>query len=227
MTLTLTTRELVGLIGDVLPFVSPDDEDTTWHRVILRYDGTRLHALAGDGLRLAWTSWGPDDSDSPTLPMEWDPLATVDSSGEPWELAILPENAKEIATKFKLTGKLAEAPVRVVGSSDQFRVERDCDPNGNVSLKTVALSRPWDHNAPRIDEVISDIAERAQAGHSRAVVAYSGYALADFCDPKKVRQVGPVVLRFGPASTYLTIGRWFRGAVVQTAVPADAVPGGA
>lgn len=222
-TLTLPTRELVGLIGDVLPFASPDPDDSTWHRIVLRWDGSRLHALAGDGTRLAWMSWGPDDGDAPELPLDWGTarFADIDTS---WELAILPENAKEIATKFKVATKLGEMPIRVIGDNDSIVVERDADADGSVSLKSVALSRPWDDNAPRIDGVIGDIAERAAAPSAAPLrsVAYSGYALADFCNPKVVRQRGPIVLVFGPASTYVTIGRWFRGALVQSTPPRDA-----
>lgn len=217
MTLTLPTRELVGLIADVLPFASGDDEDTTWHRVIIRWDGSRLHAMAGDGVRLAWMSWGPDDGDAPALP-GFDPYAVPADTD--WELALLPENAKEIATKFKVSAKEGELPVRVDGSSDSLRVERDAESAG-VALRSEALSRPWDDNAPRIDEFITKMAEEAEAGAARKGIAYSGFHLADFCDPKRVRQRGVVELKFGRAATYIRIGRWFRGAVMQAEMPRD------
>ena len=215
----MPTRELVGLIADVLPFASGDDEDTTWHRVVLRWDGTRIHAMAGDGVRLAWMSWGPDDGDAPAIP-GLDPYESV--GDEPWELAILPENAKEIASKFKVGKKEGELPVRVTGSLDSLKVERDAEAAG-VALRSVALSRPWDDNAPRIDTTISEIA--AKATGSRPVVAYSGFHLVDFVNPDRVRQRGVVELAFGPTSTYVRIGRWFRGAVTQAEVPRDSARG--
>lgn len=211
MTLHLPTRELVGLLADVYPFASPDDEDPAWHRVVLRWDGTRLHAMAGNGYRLAWMSWGPDDGDAPTIPgLDFSGGADAD-----WELAILPENAKEIAKKFKLGVKLGDALVRVDGSTDSLRVERDADIAG-VALRSSALSRPWDEKHPVIDSMISDIAAAAKKADARKSVLYSGPALADFCNPKVVRQRGNgVELMFGKSSTYIQIGDHFRGAVVQ------------
>jgi hypothetical protein len=210
MTLIMPTRELVGLLADVHPFASKDDEDTIWHKVVIRWDGTRLHAMAGDGHRMAHMSWGPDDGDQPAIP-GLDPYRVAD---EPWELAILPENAKEIATKFKLSAVLGDAPVRVDGSTDVLRVDRDADICG-VALTSTALSRPWDENAPVIDEAIAGFAEAARTSAPRDSVAYSGFALADFCNPKVVRQRGPVELKFGRAVTFIEIGQWFRGAVQQ------------
>ena len=61
MTITMPTREFVGLLTDVLTFATPEDENTAWYRVVLEWDGERLHASAGDGVRCAHTSWGPDD----------------------------------------------------------------------------------------------------------------------------------------------------------------------
>lgn len=210
MTLTMPTRELVGLLGDVWRFADADDENPTWHRVVVRWDGARLHAMAGDGMRLAWMSWGPNDGDDVPLPGLG--YSGPDSS---WELAILPENAKEIAAKFKVSPKDGESPLRVVGSVDSLRVERDATEVGAVALTSNALSRPWDNAAPRIDEFIGQIADRHRAAPPRTKIAYSGFALADFCNPKVVRQRGAVVLHFGPSSTYIEIGQHFRGAIVQ------------
>lgn len=217
-TLTMPTRELVGLISDVLPFASADPDDSTWHRVVLRYDGTRLHAMAGDGLRLAWMSWSRDDADQQELPMGWEPEQHLGDGT--WELAILPENAKEIADKFKVGKKEGELPLKVTGSDDRVIVERDAEAGG-VALRSVTLARPWDHNAPRIDEAITTAAEQTRETVGRAQVAYSGFALADFVDPKRVRQFGPVVLTFGPTSSHIRIGRWFQGAIHQAEIPRE------
>jgi len=209
-TLTMPTREIVGLLGDVYPFASSDDEDTTWHRVVLRWDGSRLHAMAGNGYRLAWTSWGPDDGDQPEIPG----LEYGADTGATWELAILPEDAKEIAKKFKVGVKLGEAPVRVTGSIDSIRVERDAEAGLGVALTSVSLARPWDDAAPVIDQAIAKVGD-CTGGEQRASMGYSGAALADFCNPKVVRQRGLMELHFGPNTTYVKIGRWFRGAIVQ------------
>lgn len=210
MALTMPTRELVGLLNDVRTFASPDDEDPTWHRVMLHWDGARLHAYAGDGLRLAWMSWGPADGDQPELPgMEFG-AATDDA----WELAITPADAKEIATKFKLTAKEGAAPVRVTGNADTLRVERDAETGTGVALTSVALSRPWSDSAPDVVDTIVEIAETA-SGYTRESVGYQGAFLANFCNPKVVRQRGVFELHFGRTSTYIKIGDWFRGAVIQ------------
>lgn len=210
MTLNLPTRELVGLLGDVYRFAAPDPDDTIWHRVILRWNETRLYAMAGDGQRLALMSWGPNDGDQPVIPgLE---TSLTDTA---WELAIMPENAKEIVAKFKVSAKEGELPLRVDGSDDKIRIERDAEAGG-VSLKSVTLARPWDDNGPNIVEMINTLSASAANSAPRNTVAYWGAGLADYCNPKVVRQRGPVVLHFGPGSTYVEIGDHFRGAIVQT-----------
>jgi hypothetical protein len=206
----MPTRELVGVLNDVRVFASPDDEDSTWHRVTLRWDGARLHAMAGSAVRMAWMSWGPDDGDQPVIPdLEYS------GPGDPWELAINPDDAKEIATKFKVGTKEGDTPVRVTGTADSLRVERDSDTGAGVALTSVALARPWDDTAPRIDEVITGFAAQAEGGYTKSAVGYTGAMLADFCNPKVVRQRGPVELHLGRSITYIKIGKWFRGAVIQ------------
>lgn len=209
MALNMPSRELVGLLADVYPFASDDAEDTTWHRVVLRWDGSRLHACAGIPTRYAWTSWGPNDVDQPELPLNVS--ADADDS---WELAITPEDAKELATKFKVAVKDGEAPLAVTGSHDAVTVRRDTD-TGYVALTGSALARPWDSNAPDIPELIAGVADQAKNAQPRKAAAYMGPWLADFGNHKVVRQRGPLLLHFGTDATYVEIGRWFRGAVVQ------------
>jgi hypothetical protein len=216
MTLTMPTRELVGLLADVVPFASTDADDSTWHRVVLRWDGSRLFAFAGDGERMAQMSWGPDDGDVPAIPGLDFGSPSTDTD---WELAILPENAVEIAKKFKVGVKEGETPLRVTGSVDSFTVERDAE-TGDTALRAVALARPWDDNGPRIDETIAELA--GEGDRPRAEVAFAGQRLVDFVNPKKVRQRGVVVLTFTKTSAYVQIGRHFRGAVLLSEVPAEA-----
>lgn len=211
MTLHLPTRELVGLIGDVHRFASADPDDTTWHGVVIRWDGERLHALAGDGSRLAWMSWGPDDGDAPTIPG----LDTNGGADDPWELTITPENAKEIVTKFKLSVTLGETPVRVTGAADSLRIERDSEIAG-VALRSVALAGVGADDLPDIATMIDAVARDAADRDPRPVNGYDGAALADFCNPKTVRQRGAVLLRPGRVSTYIMIGDYFQGAIRQT-----------
>jgi hypothetical protein len=209
--LTLPTRELVGLLADVHPFADPDDEMPTWHRVVIRWDGERLHALAGSTFRVAWMSWGPDDGDAPIPGLEYP------TDGMPWELAILPKDAKEIATKFKVGTKDGDAPLRVTGSADKLTVERDADVVG-VALRSVAMARPWDDEAPDLAALVEKIRVDSQHRQPRTEIAYSGFALADFASPKVVRQRGPLELRFGSNSTYIKIGEHFQGAIAQATV---------
>lgn len=214
MSLLMPTREFVGLLTDVLPFASPDDEDTAWHRIVLTWDGARLHASAGNGLRMAWMSWGVDDGDQPTIPA----FAYTPEGDSQWELAILPSDAKELATKFKVSPKEGETPLLVDGSADGITVRRHSD-TGMVALTGAALSRPWDDNAPNIPDQIGKVADRASNGQPVKVAAFSGMLLADFANPKVVRQRGDVILSFGPASAYVQIGRHFRGALINAERP--------
>ena len=212
MTLTLPTRELVGLLADVYPFADPDEDNPAWHRVVVQWDGSRLHALAGNGMRVAWMSWGPDDGDAPIPGLEY----PADDSD--WTMAILPKEAKEIATKFKVGAKDGDSPLRITGNPDRLIVERDSDTVVGVALRSVALARPWDDDAPDIMSIINTIREDSRTCVPRTEVAYSGFNLADFANPKVVRQRGPVELRFGPKSTYIRIGEHFHGAIAQATV---------
>lgn len=211
MTLHLPTRELVGLLSDVHPFADPDEDMPSWHRVVVRWDGRRLHALAGSTFRVAWMSWGPDDGDAPIPGLEY-PI-----EGEPWELSILPKDAKEIASKFKVGTKDGDAPLRVTGTADKLTVERDADVVG-VALRSVAMARPWDDGDPDIAELIDKVRQDSLRVPARTEVAYNGFSLADFANPKVVRQRGPVELRFGSKSTYIKIGEHFQGAIAQATV---------
>ena len=207
----MPTREFVGLLADVHPFASPDDEDTYWHRIVVEWDGERLHASAGDSVRCAHVSWGPDDEDA-----DADTLfeADRDLDPEPWRLALSPADVKEMFTKFKLSPKQGAAPLTVDGNIGRLRVQRNGD--NRIALTSVAESLPWSDNHPNVRETIREI--QIQAGgerNTRAHVVYTGAFLADFANPKVVRQRGLVSLYFGPTSTYLTVGSHFEGAVVQ------------
>lgn len=211
MTLTLPTRELVGLLADVYPFADPDEDNPAWHRVVIRWEDNRLHALAGSSFRAAWMSWGPDDGDAPIPGLEYP--TDVDD----WTMAILPKEAKEIATKFKVNAKDGDSPLRITGTPDRLTVERDSDTIVGVALRSVALARPWD-DAPDIATIISAVREESRNCPARTEVAYNGFSLADYANPKVVRQRGPVELRFGPKSTYIRIGEHFQGAIAQATV---------
>lgn len=207
----MPTREFVGLLADVHPFASPDDEDTYWYRVVLEWDGERLHASAGDSVRCAHVSWGPDDEDG-----DQEALFDADREldGSPWQISLLPGDVKELATKFKLGVKEGSAPLTVDGNPHRLRVQRNGD--NRIALTSVAEARPWDDAHPNIQDTIRTVRnDSGGPGNSRASVAYTGAFLSDFANPKVVRQRGLVSLYFGPKSTYLTVGTHFEGAVIQ------------
>ncbi|WP_213451561.1 hypothetical protein [Rhizomonospora bruguierae] len=58
--ITIPTGELVGLLGDVVPFASPDKDMPNYNVVRLEWDGEMLHALTCDTIRIGWSSWHPD-----------------------------------------------------------------------------------------------------------------------------------------------------------------------
>lgn len=216
--ITMPTRELVGLLADVVAFASPDDEDTYWHRIVIRWDGERLHASAGDAVRAAHVSWGPDDEDA-----DDDALfdVTRTSDDEPWHLALLPGDVKDIVAKFKLSAKQGAAPLNVDGNMHRLRIQRDGE--ARIALTSVAEARPWADEHPDVEATVRTIRDDAgRPGNSRATVEYSGAGLSDFANPKVVRQRGSVNLYFGPHSTYVTVGVHFEGALVQgQATPGD------
>lgn len=218
MTITMPTRELVGLLADVLTFASPEDEDTYWHRIVIRWDGERLHASAGDSIRAAHASWGPEDEDADT-----DTLFDVNRTSDdpPWHLALLPADVKDIVGKFKLSAKQGAAPLTIDGNLHRLRIQRNGE--SRIALTSVAEARPWSDEHPDIEATISTIRDRSGGDrNSRANVEYSGAWLSDFANPKVVRQRGVINLYFGPQSTYITVGGHFEGALIQgQGIPGD------
>lgn len=215
----MPTREFVGLLADVHPFASTDDEDPFWYRVVIEWDGARLHASAGDSVRCAHVSWGPDDEDDSTADTLFEADRDVDP--DPWRLALSPADIKEMFTKFKLTPKQGAAPLSVSGNIGRLRVQRNGE--HRIALTSVAECLPWSDDHPNVQATIREVRNNAGGPeNSRATVAYTGAWLSDFANPKVVRQRGLVSLYFGPTSTYVRIGSHFEGAIIQD----QAVPDG-
>ena len=206
MTLTVPTWDLVGVIADCLPFASKDEEMPMLHGVRVEWDGERLHALATDRYRIAWSQWHPDD-DPPTDTQDdlWTERGGAD---DPWSVFLHLDDATELVKVYKLPLKQSSTPLTVDMDTDRGRltIKRDRD-TGHSAITAVFDGQLLADN--------SALGEVDQA-------AFTAKYLADFA---KVRCSGPMMMRFtGPDRlVHVSIGERFVGAImpVRTGETAD------
>lgn len=207
--ITIPSRDLCGILGDVLPFTTSDDLPRL-HSIRIHWDGTALHAQATDMYRIAWSTWSPDDPADGDE--QADLLTELGGADDPWSIVVDASDAKDVVTCFKLPAKEAAAPLTVTASSGRLTIDRDRD-TGHPALTTVLDAIPADLG------VWPDV-EKTLAGHTTVEpvrgVAYTGRLLADFTT--RVRQTGPVELTFTDKITLVGIGKRFQGAIVPTSI---------
>lgn len=206
MTVTITTADLIGLLGDTIPFAFPDDDLPSINAIRLWWDGDMLHTQATDRYRIAWSSWSPDDE--PERDYQADLLAQVGSGDDPWQVLIPLDEAQQLVKAFKLPPKEAFAPLTL---------------DADVNQLTVKRSRDTGHCATRIDVEGRDLADWPDVSkflEAHDVVSkVDGLALnpkflADFA---KVRSRGcPLSLRFtgDDSAVLVSIGERFVGSIM-------------
>jgi hypothetical protein len=118
--IALPTREITGMIGDVLPFVSPDKDDLRHHCVRIESRDAHVKMLATNRTQAVRVSWTEDDVDA--TPEDDDAVFAEygPETGHPaFDVRIGVAEAKSLASAFKLPTKLGWAPVslRVIGDS--------------------------------------------------------------------------------------------------------------
>lgn len=211
MTVTIPTSELVGLLGDTIPFASPSDEVPVLNAIRVEWDGAQLHAMSTDRYRIGWSTWDP--SDDPDEGRQDDLFTEYgsDEDGEQWHLHIGLADAKDIVAAYRLGAKEDDAPLTVArvvtAEGEQLTVDRS-RLTGYSAITMVVRGAHADPD-PNIRGLL--------AKHDTAVpvgeIAYTAKLLADFA---KVRARGPLRLTFTgeTKATLVAIGDRFVGAIV-------------
>ncbi|HVQ96114.1 MAG TPA: hypothetical protein VMU51_34155 [Mycobacteriales bacterium] len=204
MTLTVPTWDLVGVIADCVPFAHPDDELPMLHGVRVEWDGRMLHALATDQLRIACSSWHPDDDPGPGQQDHL--LSRWGGPADPWGVFLTLDDAKKLVSVYKLPAKQARAPLTVEVDLARLTVRRASD-TGHPAI--AAAFDGLDVDFPDVRRLLAKAASLERVDQ----VAFSGTGLADF---GRVRQVAPLELRFtGPTSlAHVAIGSRFTGGIL-------------
>lgn len=203
MTITIPTGDLVGLISDVVPFGYPDAELPKMHCVRLEWDGTLLHAMALDGVRIAWGTWSPDDEHEKE---HQDSLFTKWGSGdEPWSATIDLDDAKDLAKVFKLGAKEQYVPLTIEKVGRAVKVVRSRE-SGHSAITTV-----MEDTFVEFADIRKMLAEHDVAIPVSGTILNAKY-LADFA---KVRPRGPMRLTFtgDDRAILVAIGERFAGAI--------------
>jgi hypothetical protein len=208
VTISIPTGDLTGLLGDTIPFASPDKDLPSLHAIRLHWDGGQLHAQATDRLRVAWSTWDPDDDPDGDEDVQDDLFTDWGGADDPWE-AVLPfDDAKHLVATYKLGVKEQRVPLTVDMDVErgQIRVARSRETGHSAITTTV--------RTPLVEfpNIRAYLADSAVAGKVDSI-AYTAKFVADFA---KVRQRGPLELTFtgSESPTLVTIGKRFVGAIM-------------
>lgn len=204
--ITVPTRDLCGILADVLPFTGPDDYPLL-HTVRIHWDGNALHAQATDRYRIGWSTWNPDDQpgedQQPDLFTEWG------GADDTWSIIIDAGAAKDLVTCYKLPAKEGGVPLTVDCFDARITVDRARE-TGYSALTAAVPAISAEHGVwPDVEKWLAD-ASKAEPVRE---IAYTPKYLADFA---KVRSAGPMYLTFTGAerTTLVSIGERFRGGIM-------------
>jgi hypothetical protein len=205
--ITISTADLLGLIGDVASFTSPD-KDHILSGINLRWDGEILDAVAGDGRHIGLSRWDPD---KPSTPIEEDLLNTATDSAddEPWEATISGADAKDALKIFKLPTKEMGTPLTLHVTGRYVHISRSALTGHSAITHEMRRVETLDEPFPDLRGTLAALPEPAPA----KALAFPAAALADFAS---VRTDGPMRLDFtGPDSVVrVKIGARFDGAIL-------------
>lgn len=203
--ITIPTGDLTGVLSDAIPFASRVAEVVELNAVRLEWDGERLHAMAIDRYRIAWSQWSPDDD--PDEDVQEELFTDWGGADDPWGLTLPLEDAKKLVSTFKLKPKQWHCPLTLHVDQSQLTVNRDRD-TGYSALK--ATMNGLDSATDFLDlRALLAKADRLEPITARA---YTAKLLADFA---KVRSRGhSMELKFTHGLTHVSIGERFIGAIM-------------
>lgn len=207
MTITISTGDLCGILGDCIPFALPSEDLPVLNAVRLEWDGDQLHALATDQVRIAWSTWDPGDDPDVEGAFQPDLMTEYGGADDPWSIMLPLPDAKELERNFRLKPKERGCPLTVDFDDGQLRVDRSRN-TGHSALRMVVAADPFAADWPDVRGLL--------AKHSTAApllnISYTARLLADF---GKVRPRGPLRLTFTGETkpTLVEIGKRFVGAI--------------
>ena len=181
--LTVSTGELTGALGDVIPFASTEVDDPACNCVRIEYDGANMFTLAGN--RNQYVRCTFDDF-------------KLLGDAQPFSVRIPLNDAKAIATAFKLPSKHGYAPVHVDTSTLKevladneapIRFWRAAAVDWSaLTVCVIGRGAPGVEHETDIHQLIED---KAKLSAAVSVLALDPKRLASF---GKVRPHGPLVL---------------------------------
>ncbi len=210
MTVTISTADLMGLLGDTIPFAGTDDDLPAINSIHLFWDGDKLHTQSTDRYRIAWASWHPDDE--PEREYQGDIFNQPGSGDDPWSIVVPLDDAAHLVKTYKLPVKEAYAPLTLDVHDGRLTVKRARD-TGHPAITTVIDGRTAPlgeaEKFPNVAEILGsfDVIEKVEG------LAFTAKLLADLA---KVRARGPLRMQFtGEHSPVLvTIGERFVGSIM-------------
>lgn len=211
--LTIPTTDLLGCIGDCLPFISPDKDDVERRCIQLRWDGDTFHASATDGIRAVVSSWNPDDDVDEDVQFEIGTTLGEDTPGE-WQFLLSADDAAHLLKTAKPVKGLEYVPLFVELDMTLLKVRRAKQARlPGFTITYDGLDFPF----PDLRGYVVEAAGRVEPVKE---IAFNAVLVADF---GKVRQRGnPARWTFGgdrhPA--VVEIGDRFVG-VIQPVRPAE------
>lgn len=177
--LTIPTTDLLGCIGDCMPFITPDKDDVAMRVVHLRWDGDLFHASATDGIRAVVSSWSPDDK--PDDDVQGELGVDLGDDNGPWEFLLSADDAAHLLKAAKPVKGFEYTPLFVEVDGDLLRVRRAKE--ARLPGFVITYDRAGDA-FPDVRQYVVDAAGKAEPVKE---IAWNASLMADF---GKVRQRG-------------------------------------
>lgn len=183
--ITIQTAQFTGLLDDVRPFAFPKDDMPSINVVRLEWDGEMLHASATDTLRMARSSWHPDDDEQGGNKKK-SLFPAYGGADDRWVVYMRLDDAKKLVEHFKLPKTEGAAPITLDHRGEKLYVVRSAD-TGLQAVTVIVETHLVEF--PDLSKVL-DFDALPEAISSLPVV---GRHLGDFCG---VRQRGEMRLVF-------------------------------
>lgn len=222
MPIILSTRELVGLLGDVLPFVATDEDDVahTCVRVEWNPEDETLFTLATNRSQAVRSVWDVDSEEGE----EEVPYAYGLLGDDPaFSVRVATRSAKDIVSAFKLPDKISWAPVEVsvilnASNIAVLKVQRKASGDlwpaltMHVAGRGAPIEEDGDPKEVDIHKIISQyVGQEGETG----TLAFSAKLLGNLA---KVERHGPLEFSSfaeGGAPVYIKAGERFDGIFMQ------------
>lgn len=208
--ITIPTADLLGVLGDTIPFVYQDPAAPSLNGVQIEWDGQMLHALATDRIRIAWSSWHPDDEPDEGIEVQDDLFTAWGGADEPWSAVVSQEDAKQVVKMFKLPTKESQAPLTLEVDRGQLKVARSRETGHSALTARLRAELPMGETPPDVRKLLADN-DRIEAVNG---LSFNAKYLADFA---KVRPRGnAMAMRFTGVDkpVHVSIGERFVGAIM-------------